>query len=59
MLIYPQWDMPPAGGAMVIATISILHVIIAHFAVGAGIFNAITERRARRRGDATLLKFEG
>ncbi|MBU0509754.1 cytochrome ubiquinol oxidase subunit I [bacterium] len=57
MLPYPQWNMPLAGGAMVIAAISIFHVVIAHFAVGAGIFNAITEARARRRDNSILLQF--
>jgi len=57
MLPYPQWNMPLAGGAMVIAAISIFHVVIAHFAVGAGIFNAISEARARRTGDVVLLRF--
>ncbi len=42
---------------MVIAAISIVHVIIAHFAVGAGIFNVITEFTARRKKDAVLLGF--
>lgn len=42
---------------MVIAGVSILHVIIAHFAVGAGIFNALTEQLAVRRQDVTLLNF--
>jgi len=54
---YPLWTVPHLGGAMVIAAISIFHVVIAHFAVGAGIFNALTEIRARRKGDATLLQF--
>ncbi|MDD5087872.1 MAG: cytochrome ubiquinol oxidase subunit I [bacterium] len=57
MLPYPQWNMPLAGGAMVIAAISIFHVVIAHFAVGAGLFNVLSEHRARRLGDAQLLRF--
>ncbi len=56
-MYYPIWDIPGLGGAMVIAGISIVHVIIAHFAVGAGIFNALTEWRARRTGDPLLLGF--
>ncbi|RPH94027.1 hypothetical protein EHM69_08520 [candidate division KSB1 bacterium] len=54
---YPIWNMPLLGGALVIAGISIFHVIIAHFAIGAGIFNVFTEIRARRRGDSALLQF--
>lgn len=54
---YPIWDISPIGGAMVIAGISIFHVVIAHFAVGAGILNVLTERRAHRLQDPVLLQF--
>jgi hypothetical protein len=54
---YPLWNVPHLGGAMVIASISIFHVVIAHFAVGAGIFNLLTEFRARRTDDPSLLRF--
>jgi cytochrome d ubiquinol oxidase subunit I len=54
---YPLWTVPHLGGALVIASIAIFHVVIAHFAVGAGIFNALTEIRAYRKGDLTLLRF--
>lgn len=56
-MLYPIWNIDKLSGAMVIALISITHVLIAHFAVGAGIFNAITEMKARRSSDETLLKF--
>jgi hypothetical protein len=49
--------MPLLGGALVIAGISIFHVIIAHFAVGAGFFNVFSEIRARRQNDQALLQF--
>jgi mono/diheme cytochrome c family protein len=54
---YPIWDLPLAGGALAIAGISIIHVFIAHFAVGAGIFNVLSERRARITGDLALRTF--
>jgi cytochrome bd-type quinol oxidase subunit 1 len=54
---YPPWDMPGIGGAALIAVIAILHVFISHFAVGASLFNVLTERRARRLNDAALLAF--
>jgi cytochrome d ubiquinol oxidase subunit I len=54
---YPLWNMPLLGGALVIAGISIFHVIIAHFAVGAGFFNVLSEIRARRTGNEPLLRF--
>jgi cytochrome bd-type quinol oxidase subunit 1 len=54
---YPLWDFPHLGGALLIAGISIFHVIIAHFAVGAGLFNVVTETGARRTKNAALLRF--
>lgn len=57
IMYYPIWHVPLLGGALVIAGISIFHVIIAHFAVGAGLFNVLTEQRARKRGDEVLLNF--
>jgi cytochrome bd ubiquinol oxidase subunit I len=54
---YPLWNMPLLGGALVIAGISIIHVVIAHFAVGAGIFNLLSEARAYRKNDPVLLTF--
>ena len=44
---FPRWDIPLLGGGMVIATIAIIHVVIAHFAIGAGIFIAYSEWRLR------------
>ncbi|RMH06749.1 MAG: hypothetical protein D6704_06395 [Nitrospirae bacterium] len=54
---YPLWDVPVIGGGILIAIISIIHVFISHFAVGAGVFNVLTERMARRARDAALLAF--
>jgi hypothetical protein len=54
---YPIWHIPLTGGALTIAVISIFHVVIAHFAVGAGIFNALSERRAIKQNDPLLLQF--
>ncbi len=54
---YPIIEIPLIGGGMVIAIIAIIHVLIAHFAVGAGIFNAVAETIARRRDDTWLLEF--
>lgn len=56
-MYYPIWDMPLLGGALVIAGISIFHVIIAHFAVGAGFFNVLSEMHARRTNNPALLQF--
>ncbi|MHC4089549.1 MAG: cytochrome ubiquinol oxidase subunit I [Planctomycetota bacterium] len=54
---YPQFTCPPIGGGVLIAIVAVFHVIIAHYAVGAGIFVAVTETLARRRSDALLLRF--
>ncbi len=56
-MLYPLWNIPGLGGGMVIAAIAIFHVVIAHFAVGAGFLNVLTERKARRANDAVLLQF--
>jgi cytochrome c553 len=54
---YPVWEVPVLGGGLVIAIISVVHVFIAHFAVGGGLYLALTERKARREGDAALLEY--
>ncbi|HUU83256.1 MAG TPA: cytochrome ubiquinol oxidase subunit I [Phycisphaerae bacterium] len=54
---YPQFTCPPLGGGILIAIVAITHVVIAHYAVGAGIFLAVTQTLARRRGDELLLRF--
>ena len=35
---YPIWELPTIGGGSLIAIIAILHVFIAHLAVGGGLF---------------------
>ncbi len=54
---YPTFTCPPLGGGILIAIVAIVHVVIAHFAVGAGVFLAITQTVALRRGDTLLLRF--
>jgi mono/diheme cytochrome c family protein len=51
---FPVWDVS-FGAGLLIALVAILHVFVSHFAVGGGLFLVVTERRARRRGDAALL----
>jgi len=53
-LNYPVWELA-AGGGVLIAIVSILHVFVSHFAVGGGLWLVVTETIARRRGDAALL----
>lgn len=52
---YPIWDLPASG--LLLALVAIVHVFISHFAVGGGLFLVLTERKARRKGDAALLAY--
>ncbi|MBN1846748.1 MAG: cytochrome ubiquinol oxidase subunit I [Sedimentisphaerales bacterium] len=54
---YPIWEVPYLGGSMVIALIAIVHIFIAHFAVGAGIFNACMETFSLRNQQPVLRRF--
>ncbi|MDI3327730.1 MAG: cytochrome ubiquinol oxidase subunit I [Alicyclobacillaceae bacterium] len=54
---YPVWDAGVFNGGATIALIAILHVYIAMFAVGTGIFLYAGERSARRRNDAGMLQY--
>jgi len=54
---FPVWDVPLLGGSLLIAVIAILHVFVAHFAVGGGLFLVWTEARAYRTGDEPLLRY--
>jgi mono/diheme cytochrome c family protein len=52
---YPAWVIDGVDGGLIIAVVSIIHVYLAHFAVGGGIFLIVTETIARRRKDEALL----
>jgi cytochrome bd-type quinol oxidase subunit 1 len=54
---YPLWEVPVLGGGMVIAIVATVHVVVAHFAVGAGLFTAVTEYRAYKYNKPVLLRF--
>jgi mono/diheme cytochrome c family protein len=51
---YPVWEVA-FGGGLLVAIVSIVHVVVSHFAVGGGLFLVLTEAKAARRGDAALL----
>ncbi|MGA3210880.1 MAG: c-type cytochrome [Terriglobales bacterium] len=53
---YPVWDVA-FGAGLLIALVAVLHVFVSHFAVGGGLFLVLTERKARRDGDAALLNW--
>jgi cytochrome bd-type quinol oxidase subunit 1 len=54
---YPLFLVPYIGGSWLIGGNAILHVVIAHFAIGGGILLAAMEQRAARRGDHFRLDF--
>lgn len=54
---YPIFDPGPMGPSTLIAVVAIVHVLIAHFAVGAGIALPWLEARAIRRNDQVLGEF--
>jgi mono/diheme cytochrome c family protein len=53
---YPFWD-AGIGYGLLMATISILHVFISHFAVGGGLYLVVAETLARRRQDFSFLEY--
>lgn len=54
---YPVWPLDFAGGGLLIAIIAIIHVYIAHFAVGGGLFLVMTELKARRENSPPLMDY--
>ena len=54
---YPVWEIEFLGGGFLIAVIAIIHVYIAQFAVGGGLFLVLTEYLAYRRNDPGILEF--
>jgi len=54
---YPVWQLDFWGGGFLIAVIAIIHVYIAQFAVGGGLFLVLTENLAYRRNDTDILNF--
>lgn len=56
-LQYPVWNLDFFGGGFWIAAIAVIHVYIAHFAVGGGLFLVLTEWKAHRENSESLLDF--
>ncbi len=54
---YPLWEVPVIGSGMVIAIVATVHVVVAHFAVGAGLFVAVTEYRSYKNNKPVLRRF--
>ena len=54
---YPIWQLNFAGGGLLIATIAIIHVYVAHFAVGGGLFLVLTELKGLRERNQGILDY--
>ncbi|MEE9225427.1 MAG: hypothetical protein V3U68_04435 [Bacteroidota bacterium] len=54
---FPIWDVPLMGGGLLIGFVSILHVFVAHFAIGGGLFLVLTERKAYRENDMRIVEY--
>jgi cytochrome bd ubiquinol oxidase subunit I len=54
---YPWWQVPLLTAPMLIAVISVVHVLVSHYAVGGGLFLAVEVRHAYRTGDRNYLDY--
>lgn len=54
---YPVWHLAAFGGGFWIALIATVHVFVAQFAVGGGLFLVISERQAYKSGSSELLEY--
>lgn len=54
---YPVWELYYAGGGFLIALIAVVHVYVAHFAVGGGLFLVLTELKGYRENSQNILDY--
>jgi cytochrome bd-type quinol oxidase subunit 1 len=54
---FPWWYVPDLTAPMLIAVISVVHVLVSHYAVGGGLFLAIETRHAYRQNDRDYLAY--
>lgn len=54
---YPVWQLSTLGGGFWVALISTVHVFVAQFAVGGGLFLVVTERMARKANSTPMLDY--
>ncbi len=54
---YPIWELDLIGGPTLVAFVSIIHVYVAQFAVGGGIFLLFMDWWSQRKDDPELLDF--
>ncbi len=56
-LHYPVWNLEFFGGGFLIAVIAVIHVYVAHFAIGGGLFLVLTEIKGIREDSPAILQF--
>lgn len=54
---YPIWEVPVLGGSWIIGIISCIHIFISHFAVGGGMFFAVSEWLAHKNNDHDMYAY--
>jgi cytochrome d ubiquinol oxidase subunit I len=54
---YPWWYVPHLTAPMLIAAVATFHVLVAHYAVGGGLFLAVEVRHAHRAGNRAYLAY--
>jgi len=54
---YPVWELYASGGGLLIAIIAVIHVYIAHFAVGGGLYLVLCEQRAHKSQNIELFAY--
>lgn len=54
---YPWWYVPHLTAPMLIAAISVVHVLVSHYAVGGGFFLAVETGHAYRTGNRAYLSY--
>ena len=54
---YPWWYVPYLTAPMLIAVVSVVHVLVSHYAVGGGLFLAVEVGHAYRTGDRSYLDY--
>ena len=54
---YPVWEHAVTGGGLLVAVIAVVHVYIAHFAVGGGFFLVTTEWMGYRRNQPGVVAY--
>ena len=54
---FPVWHFVGIGSGLIIGIVSVLHVFVAQFAVGGGIYLVWMERKAHRDGAPEILQW--